>query len=362
MTDMYTAIGLMSGTSLDGIDAAVIRTDGGHQIDFLGSTYIPYEPAFKAQMQLLAQGDIPLNDVLKLEQKLTEYHGDAVDTMLSELAITAAEVDVVGFHGQTIRHLPAESLTWQLGNAQLLAERTGIQVVADFRRRDMAVGGEGAPLAPLYHQALLDDVVKPCAVLNLGGVANITYLGKQGEIVATDTGPASGLLDTWIQHHTGELYDDGGAMAATGQVDAAVVSKALTDIPFFSRPLPRSADRYEFDQVELAHLSLEDGAATLVALTVAGVAQACEQLPVAPKAIYVSGGGVNNTYMMAQLAEKLGKVVPISDLGLREDSLEAECFAWLAVRHLIHRPTSVPGSTGCDVPTIGGILTAPCIR
>ena len=201
------AIGLMSGTSLDGVDAVLMHTDGASYIKVEAHHYLPFAAEFAQQLGVLAQDDIPLTEVLRLEQALTQAYATAV----AELRQQSAEpIAVIGMHGQTIRHLPDEGLTWQLGNPSLLAERTSIPVVSDFRRRDMAAGGQGAPLAALYHQALLAEQEKPCVVLNLGGVANITALSADGQVVAADVGPGCGLLDVWVQQHQAGRYDEAG--------------------------------------------------------------------------------------------------------------------------------------------------------
>ncbi len=356
MTKLYKAIGLMSGTSLDGIDAALIETNGKNYIEFKGSTYFGYDDNFKARMHTLACEDIPLNDVLRLEKELTEAHIYAVNKLLGTLEISAEEVDIIGFHGQTIRHLPEEGLTWQLGNAQLLAEHTSVPVVADFRRRDMATQGEGAPLVPLFHQALLGEQEKPCAILNIGGVANVTYFGKNDTVFGTDTGPGNGLLDAWIKEKTGNNYDENGALGLAGKIHEDIITQTLETLPFFKRQLPRSADRYDFNAVDISTLSIEDGAATLAALTAKCVAKTLKDLPT-PQHMWVTGGGVYNRAIMHALKTHFPQVESVKTLGLRQDSMEAECFAWLAVRHLRNLPFTLPTTTGCAQPTVGGILT-----
>jgi anhydro-N-acetylmuramic acid kinase len=266
-------------------------------------------------------------------------------------------VHVIGFHGHTIRHLPDEGLTWQIGNASLLSERTGIRVVSDFRRRDLAAHGQGAPLAALFHAAALPhNLEKPVAVVNIGGVANVTWIGSDGVILAGDTGPGCGLLDQWCQSQTGQPLDLDGQLARQGRVDQESVQRSL-DQPFFKRPFPKSADRFDFGQIDLSHLSPADGAATLCALTAATIAAAMEEMPATPKRTFVTGGGGQNPFLMQQLHAQLPGVALISEIGWRPDSLEAECFAWLAVRSLRGLPLSQPSTTGVRRPTGGGLAT-----
>lgn len=349
---IYKAIGIMTGTSLDGIDAVLVETDGLDHIVFKEYVAEPFPVELKASLAQLCTEDIPLQDILRTEQAYTQAVADVVKAL--------PKADIVGFHGQTIRHYPQEGLTWQLGNAQLLAQQTGMRVVSDFRRRDMAAGGEGAPLVPLFHQALLNGSSQPLptAILNVGGVANVTYFGENGEIFATDTGPGNGLIDMWVNQHTGANYDNNGAIAAQGKVHDALIEQALTTIPFFNRPFPRSADRYDFDTMLslVEGLSVEDGAATLTAFTSRSVTHAVAHLP-RPHTLYVAGGGVHNATLMRQLGQYVN-VQPVTALGWRADTLEAECFAWLAVRHLTRQPLSIPATTHCAHATVGGLMTA----
>ncbi|NBX86602.1 MAG: anhydro-N-acetylmuramic acid kinase [Proteobacteria bacterium] len=359
---VWNVVGLMSGTSLDGVDVVLLRTDGKRVVELLGRFYRAYPAELRARLSVVAQGDIPLNDLLQLERDVSEQYAWAC---IGSGFLRQVKVDVIGCHGQTIRHLPAKGLTWQLGDPNWLAERVEVPVVMDFRRRDMAAGGEGAPLVPLFHEVMLAKakIKKPCALLNIGGVANVTLVGRDGNIMASDCGPGMGLLDAWVQRHTQQEFDVDGALSQRGVVDEAVVRRALAEIPFWQRVMPRSADRYEFYPVLewLRGHNVADGAATLAALTVAGVdatLRAMGVLPTELKGLFVVGGGGHNAAIMqgfgaAGWAAKHGQ-----DLGWEPQAVEAACFAWLAVRRLRGLALSQSSTTGCRGEPVGGVLTA----
>lgn len=363
MPETFKSIGLMSGTSLDGVDAVLLETDGEKHIVHKCAHYRPYTTAFREKMQKLAMEDMPLVDMLRLEQELTIEHAEAVSSLLSEAYLTAKDIDVIGFHGQTIRHIPDEGLTLQIGNASLLAEKTGIPVVSDFRRRDMAVKGEGAPLAPLFHQAIFSGEELPTAILNIGGVANLTWMGENGELIAGDTGPGMGLIDALVKDRSNgmKLFDEDGEHAESGMVDVQTVLKAL-DLPFFSKHFPKSADRYDFDSIDVSALSLENACRTLVEITAKTVVKSLKELPKMPVRLWVTGGGAKHPVLMRCLKnlcqEENVELFEVSELGLNGSFMEAECFAWLAVRRLQKKPLSLPSTTGCLKAVCGATLTA----
>ena len=353
----------MSGTSLDGIDAAILRTDG-ERVDGIGPTAtVPYYNAFRARLRaLLGRADGTDAHLKGVVRDLTVKHAMAVRYLLASHRVTAAEVDVIGFHGHTILHRPDERLTCQIGDGPLLARLTGIPVVNDFRSRDVAEGGQGAPLAPLYHAALARDLDRPLAVLNLGGVANVTWLGTgseaEGDIIAFDVGPGNAMIDDWMLKTTGRALDDRGAMAATGRVDWAALERLL-EHPFFAQRPPKTLDRNTFACDAVDGLAPADGAATLTAFTVAAAARAARLLPAFPRRWLVSGGGRHNLAIMAGLAAELGQPVePVETVGWNGDALEAQAFAFLAVRSVYALPLSLPGTTGVARPTTGGTLSA----
>jgi anhydro-N-acetylmuramic acid kinase len=359
---MLRTIGLMSGTSLDGVDAAWLETDGVRVAAFGPTLTLPYDDRLRTDLRriltlapTLDPGDRRLKTV---EARLTEYHVRAV-------AALGQPADLIGFHGQTILHQPERQRTWQIGNAQELASRAGVRVAWDFRSTDMAAGGQGAPLAPAFHAALARTEKRPVAVLNLGGVANVTWIGPGDDdaaaLVAFDTGPGNGPLDDWVARHTGERFDRDGSLARAGRVDRAVLRQLLAH-PYFARPGPKSLDRLDFAAAlgasGLDALSPADGAATLVAFTAQAAAQAL--LPAPPLRWLVTGGGRHNPAIMAALRAALRVPVdPVEAVGWDGDALEAQCFGFLAARVAAGLPLSFPGTTGVPRPMPGGRVTNP---
>lgn len=354
-----SAIGLMSGTSMDGIDVAHIFSDGEARVQAGPSLTVPYTDATRARVRAVLGPAADPATLAAVEAELTDLHAEAVDRFLARTGMSAARIDVVGFHGQTVWHAPAQGVTRQIGDGQRLADRLGIPVVCDFRSDDVAAGGEGAPLVPLYHAALAAAVPeRPLAVVNIGGVANLTYIGIAAEpeqaLLAGDTGPGNALLDDWMLAHGGVAQDEGGAAAAAGTVAAAQLAGWLVH-PFFQKRLPRSLDRNAFAAMVPRGLSREDGAATLTAFTAASIAATLPQLPAAPARWLVCGGGRHNPTLMAMLAQRLGtKVEPVEAVGWDGDALEAQAFAYLAIRSLHGLPLTLPGTTGVREPLTGG--------
>jgi len=353
---MLRVIGLMSGTSLDGVDAAWLETDGKALGAFGPSLTLPYDPALRADLRRILdrapelRADDPA--LLDATRRLTEAHIEAVRRL-------GRSADLIGFHGQTILHDPAARRTWQIGDAQLLASAVGVPVAHAFREADVAAGGEGAPLVPLFHAALARDLPKPLAVLNIGGVANVTFLGSDGAVAACDTGPGNALLDDWVALRTGQAFDAGGKLAGAGAVREDVIATWLSH-SYFSRPVPKSLDRQQFHALlgELSDISAADGAATLAAFTARAVA-ACP-LPEQPQQWLVTGGGRHNIAIMAALAGVLGVPVrPVEAVGWNGDALEAQCFGFLAARAKRRLPLSLPMTTGVPLPLPGGVVTSP---
>ncbi|ALG70707.1 anhydro-N-acetylmuramic acid kinase [Azospirillum thiophilum] len=370
---LRTVVGLMSGTSMDGIDAALLRTDGRDRVEALAFLTIPYDDGFRAALRGCLGGIGPVEAV---ERALTDAHADAVGRLLHQAGAAARDIDLIGFHGHTILHDPdnpdpGRRRTWQIGDGARLAAATGIAVVDDFRSADVAAGGQGAPLVPLFHRALAHGLPRPLAVLNIGGVANVSWIGPEpaegeeaegrGEagVVACDTGPGNAPIDDWVLRHGLGRFDADGALAAAGRVDGPALA-ALMAHPYFDRPAPKSLDRDAFDPAPVAGLSAADGAATLTAFTASSVARVVPHLPAPPVRWLVCGGGRRNSTLMRMLADRLGVPVDPADLvGWDGDALEAQAFGYLAVRSRLGLPLSLPATTGVPAPTCGGAFHVP---
>lgn len=364
----------MSGTSMDGIDAALIESDGESLVRPIAFLTIAYDEAMRAKLRRAMEVALSLDtprpepqiDAIATEQTLA--HAAAVKALLDRAGLTGADIDVIGFHGQTIAHRPDRGWTWQMGDGALLARTCGAVVVNDFRSADVAAGGQGAPLAPVYHRALVEPLREVrglgcrqgVAVLNLGGVGNITWFGAMDEDWGSfDTGPANALIDDWMRAKGGLSHDEGGATAAAGRVHEDVL-EALLDRPWFDQPPPKSLDRSDFSLDAVRGLSLEDGAATLTAFTAETVRLAFRHLPDLPARLLVTGGGRHNATMMRMMRERLAiPVDPVEAVGWNGDALEAEAFAYMALRVLAGLPTSYPQMTGVPRPLGGGQVHRP---
>ncbi|MBY0500727.1 MAG: anhydro-N-acetylmuramic acid kinase [Alphaproteobacteria bacterium] len=359
------AIGLMSGTSADGIDAALIETDGT-TIQHLGpSCFIPYSKALKKTI-LSFYGKRPGLHVKALSISLTENHAEAVFTLLDKAQITHESIDVIGFHGQTLFHIPPRGKnewgeTFQIGEGELLASLTKIPVIEQFRINDVAHGGQGAPLVPLYHQALVRDLTKPLLVVNIGGVANVTWVGEgENNLVAFDTGPGNALIDDWVYENKHLPWDEEGQIAAKGKVNESLLYKWLLH-PFFAQRPPKSLDRMTFRDClnDVKTLSFEDGVATLTCFTAVALRKGFDHLPFVPFLCLV-GGGAHNSTLLKMIETRCGiRLKKTSELGWDGDALEAQAFGFLAVRSLKNLPISLPGTTGVPYPLIGGKLCYP---
>ncbi len=366
------SLGLMSGTSMDGIDAAMLLTDGETVTDFGASgefTYLDHERA--AIAVALANGfawrTAPDERLAVAEDAVVQSHAAAIARLLCG---KGAKPDLIGFHGQTIAHSPAEGWTWQIGDGAALAGAINRTVVWDFRSADMVAGGEGAPLAPFFHFALAKHIgaTEPLAFLNIGGVANVTWIdprkaapAEDGALLAFDTGPGNALINDWMSQHGREPLDRDGAEAAKGRVASNLITANATS-EFLARTPPKSLDRNEFALTleRMGALSLPDGAATLTALTVECIAQAQEHMPNPPARWLVCGGGRRNPVMMKMLDGRLdAPVEAVEAVGLDGDMLEAQAFAYLAVRSLRGLELSAPGTTGCAQAVTGGKISSP---
>ncbi len=364
--DNFKALGLMSGTSMDGIDVAWLETDGDDLVSPGPSLHVPYDGAMRTLLHEACYAARALEEtgvrtarpgvLHKAEQAITRAHAEAVRQFMDSFGLIP---DVIGFHGQTVLHRPELRLTVQLGDGNMLAEALSLPVIWDMRAADVEAGGQGAPLAPVYHRALALKHPLPAAFVNIGGVANITFIGEDDRLIAFDCGPGNALVDDWMRRHGRGTYDKDGRTAASGIVHDERLHVWLAH-PFLHRPPPKSLDRNDFDIAPAEGLSLEDGAATLTMLTVRCIAEAASWLPAKPRTLYVCGGGRRNRTLMTWLAETLDMpVVPVEVLGVDGDMIEAQCWAYLAVRSLKKLPITFPETTGAPMPLTGGRLSMP---
>jgi anhydro-N-acetylmuramic acid kinase len=366
---ILTAIGLMSGTSLDGVDVALIETDG-RRVQALGpSGYRPYTETERGLLrQALAEAvNLPQRDgrpgiLREAEHAVTIAHAEAVAAFTAQNRLSCEDIDIVGFHGQTVLHRPAQKMTVQIGDALALARAIHIPVMHDFRAADVDAGGQGAPLVPVYHRALVQPLQRegPIVVVNIGGVSNITYIDGADTLIACDTGPGNALLDDFIFRTMGQRFDCEGRTAAQGVVDVAWVVRAL-EHPFFALPPPKSLDRNDFASLTLRGMSAADGAATLTAFTVEAIARIAPLLPKEPRSWIVAGGGARNLTMVRMLRERLAPatVEAAEALGWSGDAIEAQAFGFLAARGLKGLPLSYPATTGVSMPMTGGVIARP---
>lgn len=365
------AIGLMSGTSMDGVDVALLDTDGEGSLTFGPTDGMDYADADRALLRQALADAVALTDrtarpgVLgQAEARVTALHVDAVEAFLARHGVDRRSVDVVGFHGQTVLHRPERRLTVQIGDGGALAARLGIPVVADLRAADVAAGGQGAPLVPAFHRALAraGELATPSLFINIGGVSNITFVPAAGDPLACDTGPGNALIDDLMAERTGASRDWNGDAALVGTIDTTILGTLMAH-PFFAAPLPKSLDRNAFSRTPVAGLSTPDAAATLTAFTAASIARSLDHLPGRPEIAVVCGGGVHNPALMRALAGRLPcPVAPASDFGWQGDAIEAQAFAYLAVRSFRGLPLTFPTTTGVSHPTTGGRLSTPPAR
>lgn len=347
---MLSVLGLMSGTSMDGIDIAHIKTDGQNYIEFGIAETIPFPSDFRARLKAFTDL-LNSTELHSLESDFTQLTIKYVDEFIKKHRL---DIDLIGFHGQTLYHNPLNQETLQIGNGELLSSKLNINVVYDFRSADIKEGGEGAPIVPIFHQTVFQEKERPLVVLNIGGVANITWIGKDNnDLIAFDTGPGNALLDDWVLQNTKSHFDVQGRLAQSGQVDYDLVKSFLTH-NYFLKPPPKSLDRNDF-KVKLDHLSIEDGAATLVEITVQSIVASNKFLPEEPVCWVITGGGRHNDFLLKRLGKELQKpVLPIEDVGFDGDALEAQAMGYLAVRTFKNLPITFPKTTGVPHPLCGG--------
>ncbi|MDP3897666.1 MAG: anhydro-N-acetylmuramic acid kinase [Mesorhizobium sp.] len=368
------AIGLMSGTSMDGIDLAMLVTDGAFEVERGPSLFVAYDAAFRRRIEealeeakeIRDRAERP-GDLAALEREITLGHARAVEEFVARHA-SDWRPELIGFHGQTVLHRPERALTVQLGDGALLANETGLPVVYDMRANDMAHGGQGAPLVPAYHAALARALPPrfadsfPVAFVNIGGISNVTFVPAEGDPVAFDSGPGNALIDQWVSREGGVPYDADGAIASEGQIVFPVVQQYL-ESAFFEKPAPKSLDRADFTLDHVDGLELSDGARTLAAVSADAILLSARKMPESPRLWIVCGGGRKNPHIVGDLradaARSAAEVILAEDAGFDGDAMEAEAWAYLAVRARRGLPLTVPKTTGCRTAVTGGVLALP---
>lgn len=359
---------------MDGIDVALIRTDGKSCVERGANAFFAYDPDTRERLshalvdaKLIGEDRAERPGCLSdVETLVTQMHADAVRQFLKRHSLQSQDVDLIGFHGQTVLHRPESAITVQLGIGQDLADETGIATVHDMRAADMIAGGQGAPLVPVYHQALTARVPEhfgskgPVVFINIGGISNITYVDGD-TLIAFDSGPGNALIDQWVQMHVGISHDQGGLVAAEGDVDEALVRSYLSDA-YFEKAIPKSLDRNDFLLPEPINLSVETVARTLARVSAEAIFRAREHLPEKPALWIICGGGRHNPHIMDDIRELAAndgaEAIAAEEAGFDGDSMEAEAWAYLAVRSQVGLPLTYPQTTGCKKPTVGGIIAS----
>jgi anhydro-N-acetylmuramic acid kinase len=359
MASSLRTLGLMSGTSVDGVDVALVETDGERIASFGPTLTVSYPDEVRRTIRAAFGAEQPDARTVAAERAVTEAHVAAVKQWSSVHGIALSTIDLMGFHGQTITHRPEKRFTWQIGDGAGLARSLGVRTVCDMRSADVLAGGQGAPLVPVFHAALVRELERPLAVVNIGGVANVTWVGEDGALLAFDTGPGNGPIDDWCARRAGQRFDREGALAASGKIDRTRLERWGEHL-YFTRKPPKSLDRGDFGDAWAEGLSVVDGAATLTRATARAIALGMRHFPTAVKQWIVTGGGARNPTLLAALAEETGTpVVLASALGWDGDALEAQAFAFLAVRSLRGLPLTFPTTTGAPQPLSGGRVHLP---
>jgi len=362
MGKIYTALGLMSGTSMDGVDASIIKSDGDREYSIKMDEYFEYGSELRQKLINIREKVLVIDDlkthsdeIKSLEKEITLFHANAVNKILKTSKI---EIDLIGFHGQTIFHDPSINITKQLGDGNMLSQLTKKLVVYDFRQNDLKNGGQGAPLAPIYHYLLVKTfkekgIIKvPTIILNIGGIANITSINESYKMTSMDIGPGNCLIDKWIMSNSNKSFDNNGDIAKSGKVDKFILEQTIDNFYYNIDSKKRSLDINDFDISFAKGLSLEDGAATITELTADIISK-----KLFDKDIYVCGGGRKNKYLIDSIQSKIkNKILQIDNLGIDGNHIESQAFAYLAIRSYLKLPISFPETTGCKKPCTGGIL------
>ena len=363
MNKNFYSLGLMSGTSMDGIDLSIIKSDGELFTEIIDDMYMKYDNRFKVKLTEITKLCTSKNKFIKLKKeidelatKLTIHHATAHDLIIRRNK--NLKIDLIGFHGQTILHKPKIGYSIQIGKSQLLSKLTNTTVISNFRENDILNGGQGAPLASLYHQLILKKIKSklPSVMINIGGISNITYLEKKNKILSFDTGPGNCLIDAWIKTHTGKNFDKRGAIAKTGNINKNILNKLLKNSYYKKKP-PKSLDIKDFNLPHFHKLNLEDGAATLSMLTVHSICMAINNLNKFPSTILISGGGRKNEFIIDKMKKILKiPIFLIDEFNFNGDFIESQAFAYLAIRSYLKKFISFPSTTGVKKPCLGGLI------
>lgn len=359
MDKTYKAIGLMSGTSMDGIDLALIESDGKKIIKRHGFSYHAYDQSFKNHLRSVIYNHPKLSKIKLVENELTRQHAELVNNFLAQNQITKSEIDLISFHGHTIYHNPSQNATWQIGNGSFLATQTKIKVVTDFRSHDVSLGGQGAPLVPIYHFYLFANQAKHAAVLNIGGISNITYFENEDEasIEAFDICFGNAPFDDLMKKRVGCDFDVNGELAKKGTIHNVLADYILQNELFHKKP-PKSFDRDDFAELlaPIASLKIEDALATLAYIHAKTIEINLGFLKNRPKEIFICGGGRKNIAIIDEMKRILVgiEIKNVEEIGLNGDAIEAEAFAFLGIRSLLNLPISFPNTTGVIRPSCGG--------
>ena len=365
------SLGLMSGTSMDGIDASIIKSDGEQFLEIIDDIYLEYDDQLKLELKKVIDSCSSKevfkklsNSINDLENKITLKHSQACKLIIKKYK--NLKIDIIGFHGQTILHKPQDGYSIQVGDSKLLSKVTNTTVVSNFRENDILNGGQGAPLAPLYHYLILSKIKSnlPTALVNIGGIANITYVENQNKIIAFDTGPGNYLIDKWVRANSKMEYDSRGQLAKSGQLNEKILEKFLSN-PYYKKKSPKSLDVKDFNLQDLYSLSLEDGCATLSMLTVKSICMALHSFKNLPNLILLSGGGRKNKYIFDNIKKEFGNSIMLIDdfnlkkdfsAGLNGDFIESQAFAYLAIRSYLKKFITFPTTTGVKKPCLGGLV------
>ncbi len=363
MNKNFYSLGLMSGTSIDGIDASIIRSDGEQFLEIIDDVYLKYDTKLRDKLKRTIDSCFSKTQFIKLfrnikevEKEMTIFHAKASNLLIKKNK--KINVDLIGFHGQTIIHKPKEGYSIQIGNSHLLSKMTNKTVVSNFREKDILYGGNGAPLTPLYHK-LLSSKIKlnfPIAFINIGGISNITYLENKKKLISFDTGPGNYLIDQWIKSKSKMNYDNKGLIAQSGSLKKNILKKFLNDSYYNKKP-PKSLDVKDFDLVDLNKLSLKDGCRTLSMLTVESICKSIYKLKKIPKNILFSGGGRKNQFIIDKIRNKINtRVYLIDEFNFDGDFIESQAFAYLAIRSFLKKVITLPETTGVKKPCSGGSI------